>query len=101
MTNRYQFGWDPRKALTNIQKHHIAFDEAATVFMDPLALTTIDDDHAEIEDRWVTIGTSARSRLVLVVHTQIDIATDFAYIRIISARRPSRSELRQYNEGSR
>lgn len=55
----YRFVWDPAKAETNWQRHGVTFDEAASVFRDPLALTIFDADHSEQEERWITLGRSA------------------------------------------
>ena len=52
----YNFEWDPHKAQHNYRKHKIRFEEAATVFTDPRALTIFDSDHSEYEDRWITMG---------------------------------------------
>ena len=73
------------------------FEEAMTVFSDPLALSLLDDDSAE-EERWVTLGESNQSKLLVVVHTYMEVSHDVATIRIISARRPTQRERRQYEE---
>ena len=88
------YEWDPVKAAANARKHHVSFDEAATVFLDPAALTLLDPDHSEAEHRVLTIGRSARQRVLLVAHTERDDR-----IRIISARRATRREREQYEEG--
>ena len=85
------FSWDERKAASNLRKHGVSFDEAATVFADPLAL--------HIEDtvdprRTLLLGASVRNRLLLVVHAELDEST----IRIISARRATLHERRRYEE---
>lgn len=88
-----RFAWDAAKAAANLRKHGVSFDEARAVFADPLALTIPDPDHgADDEWREVTIGMSGRLRLVTVSHTAPD-----GSIRIISARRASRAEGRQYH----
>jgi hypothetical protein len=79
--------WDPRKALANLRKHKISFEEASTIFNDPLSVTKKDPDHSISESRFLTLGLSFRHRLVLVAHTE-----DPDEIRIISARLPTRSE---------
>jgi uncharacterized DUF497 family protein len=68
----YEFEWDLFKGQTNISKHGVHFQRAATVFRDPLALTIPDEDHVESENRWITLGRDATSRYVLVVHTLED-----------------------------
>jgi uncharacterized DUF497 family protein len=85
------FSWDERKAASNLKKHGVSFDEAATVFADPLALAI--DDLLEPE-RTLLLGMSNRQRLLLVVHIEQDEST----IRIISARRATSHERRRYEE---
>lgn len=84
-----QFTWDPKKAATNLQKHGVSFEEATTVFADPLALIEADAVHAE---RSVMIGQSAKRRMVFTVF--VELSDDI--IRIISARRAIKRERRQY-----
>jgi len=69
MTINYNFEWDTQKAQDNRAKHDVAFDEAATVFRDSKALSLFDPDNSENEDRWVTMGISAKGRLLIVIHT--------------------------------
>lgn len=69
------------------------------VFADPLALSRLDEESGQGEERWVTIGRNAASNLLLVVHTYIELSEQRAAIRIISARRPTRRETRQCEEG--
>jgi len=88
------YEWDPAKAAANAKKHRVRFEEAASVFLDPLALTFPDPDHSEEEDREITIGCSARRRVLFVAHT-----ARAARLRIISARRATRREQKQYEEG--
>jgi uncharacterized DUF497 family protein len=91
-----RFEWDPAKAQSNLRKHGVSFVEAATVFWDPLAATTIDPrPEEEAEVRFVTVGTSKRGRLLVVAHCDRGDA-----IRIISAREPTRRERLSYEEGS-
>ena len=86
-----EFRWDPAKAAANVRKHDIGFDEARTVFDDPMALTIPDPDHSETEDRLVTVGMSENNRLIVVCHTFRDTT-----IRLIRARRPTRAERTRY-----
>ena len=88
-----QFEWDPNKAARNVEKHHVSFDEAATVFDDPAFITVIDEEHSADEDRYITIGRSQRGRLLLVAHTDHE-----GRIRIISARKATRRERKFYAE---
>ena len=92
------FDWDPRKAESNLSKHGVSFEDAMTVFLDPQALTIFDDDHNDEEDRWVTLGQSSGQKLLLVVHTHVEISDEAVAIRIISARRPTRKEADQYRQ---
>jgi uncharacterized protein len=94
----YEFEWDRSKALTNLTKHAVDFKLAATVFKDPLAATIFDDDHSGGEQRWVTIGKDEEGRYILVVHTFQETEPNQASVRIISARRPTKTEIAQYEE---
>jgi uncharacterized DUF497 family protein len=95
---RFEFDWDSAKATSNLAKHGVAFDEAMTVFLDPLALSRLDDAHGAAEERWVTIGLSRDTKLMVVAHTHVEIDADRVYIRIISARKPTNREKRQYEQ---
>lgn len=86
--------WDERKAQGNLRKHAVSFQEAATVFRDPLSATGADPDHSTKERRFVTFGISAKGRLVAVSHAEEDDV-----IRIISARPATRQEQKIYEEG--
>ena len=85
------FEWDNRKAQSNKRKHGITFEEASTVFGDPLSSTIPDPGHSVSEDRYVTLGLSVNNKLIVVVHTDRD-----DIIRIISARAATRYEREQY-----
>ena len=89
------YEWNAAKAKANIQKHGVSFDEAATVFLDPLAFTFADPDHSGGEAREITIGYTTRHRVVFVSHCHRGDR-----IRIISARNVTRRERRQYEEGT-
>ena len=89
------FEWDRAKASRNIRKHRVSFEEAATVFGDPLSRTIEDPQHSAQEERFVTIGGSNQRRLLVVVHTDRGDT-----IRIISARTATRRERKSYEEGS-
>lgn len=86
-----QFEWDLNKAAENVTNHAISFDEASTVFGDPLATTIDDPDHSVDEFRFLTMGYTKNHRLIVVSHTERD-----AKIRIISAREPTPQERKQY-----
>lgn len=94
----YDFEWHPAKAASNLRKHEIDFNLAATVFADPLASTVRDGDHTESEDRWVTVGESRRGQLLVVCYT-LRQTDDGTTVRIISARRATRNERQQYESG--
>jgi len=89
------YEWDPSKAAANIKKHRVTFEEAASVFLDPAALTFWDPDYYDNEDREITIGRSTRQRVLFIAH----VARGEGRVRIISARRATRREQRQYEEG--
>ena len=96
---RIKFDWDPAKAASNSAKHGVGFHEAMTVFADPLARTILDPDYAVVdEERWVTVGEASTGNLVVVVHTWREMDPYRTDVRIISVRRPTRSEARQYRE---
>jgi len=89
-----KFEWDKRKAISNFKKHGVPFEEASTVFGDPLSLTIQDPKHSKKEDRYLTIGLSAKFRILVVIHT--DRGDN---IRIISARLATRGEKNNYGKG--
>lgn len=96
----YLFEWDPEKAAENAAKHLVAFELAATVFRDPLHVAVYDDEHSDVEDRWVTLGRSENGKLLVVVHTFEEApGGDSAKIRVISAREATRRERRDYEDG--
>jgi uncharacterized DUF497 family protein len=94
----YEFDWDPVKAQTNIGKHGVDFERAATVFRDPLAVTIPDEKHGETEARWITLGKDTVGRYVLVIHTFEWLTNDRGRVRLISARRPTKAEIFDYEE---
>jgi uncharacterized protein len=88
-----RFEWDANKAASNLAKHGVSFEDAATVFVDPLSDTFDDPDHSAEERRFIIIGTSERGRMLVVTHTD-----DGETVRIISAREPTRGEREFYEE---
>lgn len=88
-----EFEWDPKKNEANIRKHGVAFSEAATVFSDVLSITVPDPDHSQEENRYIIIGMSGQSRLLMVAHMERG-----GCILIISTRDLTRSEKRSYEE---
>lgn len=87
------YEWDPDKAKQNRRKHRITFEEAATVFLDPQAVTYPDPYHSDKETREITIGHAATDKVVFLSHTQRG-----ERIRIISARKATKKERKQYEE---
>jgi uncharacterized protein len=89
------FQWNPIKAIDNAEKHGVSFEEAVTVFGDPLAVTISDPDHSIGEFRFLTTGLSISQRLLVVSHTERKVK-----IRLISARLATRQESRSYESGT-
>lgn len=89
-----KFEWDKNKAKTNLKKHRVSFEEAETVFEDNFTVTINDDAHSFGEKRFVTIGQSLAGRLLIISHT-----FDVEIIRIISARKPTKRERKDYENG--
>jgi hypothetical protein len=90
-----RFVWDATKAETNIRKHSVSFEEAATVFTDPLSLTIADPLRSYDEERFVIIGQSVQNRMLVVIHTDLGDT-----IRIISARLATSKERKNYESKS-
>jgi uncharacterized DUF497 family protein len=90
----YEFEWDPGKASANLRQHGVSFEEASTVFGDPLAMLMADPDHSADEERYLVLGRSARQSLLVVAFAERSPRT-----RLISARPATRPERRQYEEG--
>jgi uncharacterized protein len=89
------FEWHPEKAKKNHRIHGITFDEASTVFSDPLSLIIYDPLHSEAEDRFIIIGKSFKNRLLVIVHVDREDR-----IRIISARKATQKERRHYEKNA-
>ena len=92
----YNFEWDPEKAKSNIRKHKVSFQRATTVFLDPFAISLFDEEHSYDEERWVTLGKDNNGVILVVVHTFKKIDIKACTIRIISARKATKRERRQY-----
>jgi uncharacterized DUF497 family protein len=92
------FEWDAEKADANRRKHRVGFEEARTVFNDPLLVSFPDEYHSETEQRLISIGAAADGRILLVVHTEMPVERNAALIRLISARKATASERRVYEE---
>ena len=89
-----EFEWDPKKAISNLRKHKVSFEEASTALRDTMAATGADPDHSIGEFRYVTFGISECGRVLVVAHTEQNDT-----IRIISARLASKREKKIYEEG--
>jgi uncharacterized DUF497 family protein len=89
----YIFEWDPRKATANIKKHGVSFDEASTVFGDPLSLLMTDPQHSEDEQRFLVMGMSVQVRLLVVAFAERPPRT-----RLITARPATRQERTKYEQ---
>lgn len=89
-----EFEWDKNKAIVNLSRHGILFDEAKTVFQDPFYVIFDDPDHSFEEDRRIVIGQSVQDRLLFVSYTERGSA-----VRLISARKATRSERELYEQG--
>lgn len=92
------FIWDPHKADQNVKKHGVSFEVAQTIFDDPLHIS-IPDSKMQYEERWTTMGQSVMNQFLIVVHTYVVGKTDLETIRIISARKATKKERKQYEEG--
>jgi uncharacterized protein len=86
-----EFEWDDEKAKSNVKKHGVSFEEAATIFNDPKIATISDPDHSEDEERYVSLGMSVIMRLLIVAHTYRTVK-----IRLISARKATKAEKKHY-----
>jgi hypothetical protein len=89
-----QFEWDASKAERNLSKHGVSFEEAKTVFDDPLYVDFYDPDHSKDEERYLIVGESDRGRLLIVSYTERGDS-----MRLISAREVTRTEREAYEEG--
>jgi uncharacterized protein len=90
-----RFEWDETKARRNLREHGVSFEEAASVFGDPLALEIRDQQHTQLEERYIAMGYSRLGRLLVVVHSE-----EAETLRIISARRATRTEREAYEKGT-
>ena len=91
--NSISFIWDEKKAKENLEKHKISFEEAQTVFSDPNARMVFDTEHSTDEERFILLGISSGLRLLVVCHCYRE---DDMVIRIVSARKATKNEQKQY-----
>ena len=92
----FNFESDPTKARRNRRKHGVSFEDAAELFLDPLAISVLDLEHSDTEERWVTIGRDRRGRALVMIHTFQERPGKEWKVRIISARKATRREAKQY-----
>lgn len=97
---RLLFEWNANKARENFRKHNITFEEAKTVFNDPMMATYPDKEHSQTEERFISIGMSVKDKILLVVHTEQKETEEFLLIRIISSRRATKLERKAYEENT-
>lgn len=93
---QYNFEWDPHKAKHNLRKHKVSFERAAGIFLDPLAISIYDEEHSSDEDRWITIGKDRTNNILVVIHTFHEENIDNCKVRVISARKATKKEIKQY-----
>ena len=91
----FEFEWGPAKAASNLRKHGVSFEEAATVLADNLLLSMLDNEHGGFEERWVSLGRSSEGQVLALVHTYLQ-RDDATVVRIISARPATPRERRRY-----
>jgi len=92
-----RFTWDEKKDTVNMRKHKIDFSEACFIFADKYLLTLFDDKHSMEEDRWITMGQTPNGKILVVVHTYRHVEGE-ELIRLISARKASKREIKKYFE---
>ena len=92
----FNFEWDPTKAKQNLKKHGVRFEQASEIFLDPLAISIYDEEHSADEDRWITLGKDRAGKLLVAIHTFSEKGEDVCLIRMISARKATRKEIKQY-----
>lgn len=94
----FQFEWDEVKAAANVRKHRVSFESAASIFADPSILTVPDLKHSETEERWLSIGCTSNGRLLTVAYTWYEVNSTLTKVRLISARKSTKNEIRYYQE---
>ena len=96
---QYDFDWDPKKARGNLRKHKVSFERAASVFRDPNLLSIPDEEHSRSEERWITIGLDGNAVLLVLSYKFMSLDDESSRIRIISARKATKAETKQYEKG--
>jgi uncharacterized DUF497 family protein len=92
------FEWDEIKARINFERHKISFEAASTIFADPFLITFVDDFHSDKEERFISIGLSAKNRVLLAVHTEREEKSETIIVRIISCRTATQTERKRYEK---
>ena len=95
---RYNFEWDPEKAKSNSKKHGVRFEVGLSVFRDPQASSIFDTDHSGDEDRWITLGMASTGAVLVVHHTFAKVDEETITVRIVSCRKATKREQKQYAE---
>jgi uncharacterized DUF497 family protein len=98
---QYNFAWDPKKARYNLRKHRVSFERAAEIFFDPSAISILDEENRDQEERWVTLGKDSHGIALVIVHTFREDPENQWNVRIISARKATKKERKQYEEGAK
>lgn len=93
---QFNFEWDPAKARMNLIKHKISFERGTEIFLDPLAISIFDNTQSLQEDRWITMGKDRAGKVLLIIHTFLEQQKNLCLIRIISARKATKNETKQY-----
>ncbi len=93
-----KFEWDEKKNATNILKHNVSFNESALIFSDPNVLSIFDEENSDIEDRWISLGRNPNGAIYVAVHTYRK-NKNVEHIRIISARKAAKNEVKNYYMG--
>ena len=96
MAFQFHFEWDPSKARQNARKHRVTFERGATVFLDPNALSVLDEQHSDDEERWTTLGSDHTGTLLVICHTYREETGISARVRLISARKATKNETELY-----
>ena len=95
---KYFFDWNHSKDKINRLKQGVSFEQASDIFYDSQSQTIYDDEHSEIEERWITMGLDKNNQLLVIIHTYQQIDKDSCKIRIISARKATKNEMKKYHE---
>ena len=96
--HQFQFEWDEAKAAANLRKHGVSFELASSIFGDPRILTLADTTHSELEERWFSIGLANNGVPMSVAYLWTDAGAGLIKIRLITARRATAPEIRNYTE---